>query len=76
MMSVVIIPAYRPDETLAQLAGRLWLYGCRIVVVDDGSGEAKSGSSARSCVTRKTEEKARRSRPRCRISGRTFRTAM
>ena len=40
MMSVVIIPAYRPDETLAQLAGRLWLYGCRIVVVDDGSGEA------------------------------------
>ena len=57
MMSVVIIPAYRPDETLAQLAGRLWLYGCRIVVVDDGSGEAyrvysaKSGSSARSCVT-------------------------
>lgn len=38
-MSVVIIPAYKPDETLAAIADRLWAYGCRIIVVDDGSGE-------------------------------------
>lgn len=38
-MSVVIIPAYKPDETLINIANRLWRYGCRIVVVDDGSGK-------------------------------------
>lgn len=38
-MSVVIIPAYKPDETLVTITDQLWAYGCRIVVVDDGSGE-------------------------------------
>lgn len=38
-MSVVIIPAYKPDETLVNLTDQLWEYGCQIVVVDDGSGE-------------------------------------
>lgn len=38
-MSVVIIPAYKPDETLVTITNQLWGYGCRIVVVDDGSGE-------------------------------------
>lgn len=37
-MSVVIIPAYKPDETLVTITDQLWRYGCRIVVVDDGSG--------------------------------------
>lgn len=38
-MSVVIIPAYKPDETLITIADRLWVYGCQIIVVDDGSGD-------------------------------------
>lgn len=38
-MSVVIIPAYKPDETLIRIADQLWAYGCRMVVIDDGSGE-------------------------------------
>lgn len=38
-MPVVIIPAYKPDETLVTITGQLWEYGCRIIVVDDGSGE-------------------------------------
>lgn len=38
-MSVVIIPAYKPDETLVTITDRLWAYGCQMVVVDDGSGE-------------------------------------
>lgn len=38
-MSVVIIPAYKPDETLISITDQLWESGCRIVVVDDGSGE-------------------------------------
>lgn len=38
-MSVVIIPAYKPDETLVTITGKLWVYGCQMVVVDDGSGE-------------------------------------
>lgn len=38
-MSVVIIPAYKPDEALVKITDKLWAYGCRIVVVDDGSGE-------------------------------------
>lgn len=38
-MSVVIIPAYKPDNSLVTVADGLWTYGCRIVVVDDGSGK-------------------------------------
>ena len=38
-MSVVIIPAYKPDEIFVTITDQLWGYGCRIVVVDDGSGE-------------------------------------
>lgn len=38
-MSVVIIPAYKPDQTLISITDKLWEYGCQIVVVDDGSGE-------------------------------------
>lgn len=38
-MSVVIIPAYKPDKTLVTITDQLWTYGCQIVVVDDGSGE-------------------------------------
>lgn len=38
-MSVVIIPAYKPDERLIEIVDELWTYGFRIVVVDDGSGE-------------------------------------
>lgn len=38
-MAVVIIPAYQPDEMLISLIDKLWTLGCRIVVVDDGSGE-------------------------------------
>lgn len=37
-MSVVIIPAYKPDETLVAITDKLWVYGCQIIVVDDGSG--------------------------------------
>lgn len=38
-MSVVIIPAYKPDETLVTITDQLWAYGCQMVLVDDGSGE-------------------------------------
>lgn len=38
-MSVVIIPAYKPDKALISITDQLWAYGCRIIVVDDGSGE-------------------------------------
>lgn len=38
-MSVVIIPAYKPDITLVTITDQLWAYGCQIIVVDDGSGE-------------------------------------
>ncbi len=38
-MTVVIIPAYKPDQTLAMITDQLWAYGCQVVVVDDGSGE-------------------------------------
>lgn len=37
-MSVVIIPAYKPDHTLTEITDKLWTYGCQIIVVDDGSG--------------------------------------
>lgn len=36
-MSVVIIPAYQPDSALVEITERLWEYGCRMIVVDDGS---------------------------------------
>ena len=38
-MSVVIIPAYKPDQTLVAITDKLWEYGCQMIVVDDGSGE-------------------------------------
>lgn len=38
-MSVVIIPAYKPDQTLVTITDQLWGYGCQIIVIDDGSGE-------------------------------------
>lgn len=38
-MAVVIIPAYKPNERLISIADELWSFGCRIIVVDDGSGE-------------------------------------
>lgn len=38
-MSVVIIPAYKPDQALMEITDKIWEYGCRIIVVDDGSGE-------------------------------------
>lgn len=38
-MSVVIIPAYKPDQMLKSITDKLWEYGCQIIVVDDGSGE-------------------------------------
>lgn len=38
-MAYVIIPAYKPDRTLIQLTEQMWDTGCRIIVVDDGSGE-------------------------------------
>lgn len=38
-MSVVIIPAYKPDQTLKTITDELWEYGCQIIVVDDGSGD-------------------------------------
>ena len=37
-MAVVIIPAYKSDETIISITDKLWTYGCKIVVVDDGSG--------------------------------------
>lgn len=37
-MSVVIIPAYKPDKTLIAITDQLWSYGCQMIVVDDGSG--------------------------------------
>lgn len=38
-MAVVIIPAYKPDQTLMAITDKLWAYGYQIIVVDDGSGE-------------------------------------
>ena len=38
-MSIVVIPAYKPDQTLVSITDKLWEYGCRIIVVDDGSGK-------------------------------------
>lgn len=38
VMAVVMIPAYQPDDRLVELTDQLWVNGCRIIVVDDGSG--------------------------------------
>lgn len=38
-MPVVIIPSYKPDQTLVAITNRLWAYGCQTIVIDDGSGE-------------------------------------
>lgn len=38
-MMTVVIPAYRPDRALVEVTEKLWDYGYRIVVVDDGSGK-------------------------------------
>lgn len=42
---VVLIPAYRPDARLAELVSQLVreLPGCRVLVVDDGSGPGYAG---------------------------------
>lgn len=37
-MATVIIPAYKPDHTLITITDELWTHGCRMIVVDDGSG--------------------------------------
>lgn len=39
IMSIIIIPAYKPSEVLAKITDELWTYGCQMIVVDDGSGE-------------------------------------
>lgn len=38
-MAYVVIPAYCPDRALISLVEQMWQTGCRIIVVDDGSGE-------------------------------------
>ena len=38
-MAVVIIPAFQPDKTLIAITDQLWSMGCRMIVVDDGSGK-------------------------------------
>lgn len=38
-MLLVIIPAYKPDDTLIKLIGDLEPYDLEKIVVDDGSGE-------------------------------------
>lgn len=42
-MSIVILPAYKPDENLVTIANQLWSKGYRVIVVDDGSGEEYRG---------------------------------
>lgn len=43
MERIVMIPALNPDEKLRELTERLRRQGNRVIVVDDGSGEAYSG---------------------------------
>lgn len=38
-MAWVIIPAYQPGKELISIAEQMWECGCRLIVVDDGSGE-------------------------------------
>ncbi|MDR1604742.1 MAG: glycosyltransferase family 2 protein [Gracilibacteraceae bacterium] len=45
MSTVIVIPAYNPDERLLALTGELTARGCgRIIVVDDGSSSADSAA--------------------------------
>ncbi len=41
-MPAVIIPAYKPDESLGQIVQTMYELGARIIVVDDGSGDIYS----------------------------------
>lgn len=38
-MAWVVIPAYRPEKELVSIAEQMWECGCRLLIVDDGSGE-------------------------------------
>ncbi|WP_216391817.1 bifunctional glycosyltransferase family 2/GtrA family protein [Blautia sp. MSJ-19] len=38
-MAWVIIPAYQPEKDMISIAEQMWECGCRLIVVDDGSGE-------------------------------------
>lgn len=38
-MAVVIIPSYKPDQTLQMIVDGLWAYGHQVIAADDGSGE-------------------------------------
>lgn len=38
-MPIVIIPAYKPDQTLVKITDQLWTCGCQTIIIDDGSGE-------------------------------------
>lgn len=40
MEKIVLIPAYKPEEKLTDLARKLSENGLRVVIVDDGSGES------------------------------------
>ncbi len=40
--TLVLIPTYKPDDSLLELAARLFSAGFRILVADDGSGDAYS----------------------------------
>ena len=42
-MSVVIIPAYKPDKTIVGIVDKLWTCGHQVLVVDDGSGMEYQG---------------------------------
>lgn len=41
-MAVVIIPAYKPDESLDEVAQTMYELGAKVIVVDDGSGDIYS----------------------------------
>lgn len=41
-MLLVIIPAYKPDDTLIKLIGDLEPYDLEKIVVDDGAGRART----------------------------------
>ena len=42
MKNIALIPAYRPDERLAQLVSELMGNSAEVIVVDDGSGSEYS----------------------------------
>lgn len=43
-MAWVIIPAYQLGKELISIAEEMWECGCRLLVVDDGSGEEYEAS--------------------------------